>query len=330
MNSPTDVASPRTAGSHSSRTAALGLWARRNIALILLVALALLGALFVEQFRSVDNLLQILKSQSFVGFVALGMTWVVLAGKFVDLSVPATIAVTANAALAWQSLGPGIAVLAALGTALAIGLVNGIVVSRLEVNPVIATLAVGSICAGLLLAVTGGALSRPIDDNLGEIVNGTALGLPVLAVVFLLLTIIFELVLRRTPFGLGVRLVGGNARMAASIGLRPSAVTIAVFAIMALMAGVTGCALGLFAGQADVALGAGYEFDALIAVVLGGTALAGGIGGFTRTFVGVILIGVLNNLLLLNAVPTSGQFLVKGIVFTTIVAVDSYIAVRRR
>ena len=326
----TDVESPHKAETRKHASAAVGLWARRNIALILLAVLVLAGALFVEQFRSVDNLVQILKSQSFVGFVALGMTWVVLAGKFVDLSVPATIAVTANAALAWQSLGPGLAVVAALVTALAIGLVNGIVVSRLEVNPVIATLAVGSICAGLLLAVTGGALSRPIDDNLGQIINGTALGIPVLAILFLLLTIVFELALRWTPFGLSVRLVGGNPRMAASVGLRPAAVTIAVFVILALMAGVTGCALGLFAGQADVALGAGYEFDALIAVVLGGSALAGGIGGFARTFVGVILIGVLNNLLLLNAVPTSGQFLVKGIVFTTIVAVDSYIAVRRR
>lgn len=330
MISATEVQSPRRVESRRDATAVLGRWARRNIALILLAVLVLAGALFVDQFRSIDNFVQILKSQSFVGFVALGMTWVVLAGKFVDLSVPATIAVTANAALAWQSLGPGLAVVAALGTAVAIGFVNGIVVSRLEVNPVIATLAVGSICAGILLAFTGGALSRPIDDNLGEIINGTALGIPILAIIFLLLTIIFELVLRWTPFGLSVRLVGGNPRMAASIGLRPAAVTIAVFVIMALMAGVTGCALGLFAGQADVALGAGYEFDALIAVVLGGTALAGGIGGFARTFVGVILIGVLNNLLLLNAVPTSGQFLVKGIVFTTIVAVDSYIAVRRQ
>lgn len=305
-------------------------WAQRNVALLLLGVLVLVGAVFVEQFRSTDNLLQIVKSQSFAGIVALGMTWVVLAGKFVDLSVPAIIAVTANACLAWQSLGPWVAVLAALTTALAIGIVNGLVVSRLGVNPVIATLAVGSVCAGLLLATTGGALSRASDDSLGDVINATALGLPVLAVLLVVLTVIFEFVLRWTPFGLSVRVVGGNVGMATSTGLRPASVTVAVFGIMAVMAGVTGCALGLFAGQADVALGAGYEFDALIAVVLGGTVLAGGTGGFLRTLVGVILVGVLNNLLLLNAVPTSGQFLVKGIVFTTIVAVDSYIVVRRR
>lgn len=300
-----------------------------EVSIIVLLGLTGFGILTVDGFASPANLLQVLRSQALVGIVAIGMTFIVLSGNFVDLSVPAVVATAANVALAFQDAGAVTAVLLALAIGLAIGVLNGTIVAYMGVNAVIATLGVKSVVAGLLLGWTGGALSRGTVDAFNEFVVSRPLGIPVLVWVFLVLLVIAHLVLARTRFGAQVRLTGGNARAAAISGVPTRLVTVGSFALMGLTAAITGVLLGGFGNQADTAVGVGLEFGALVAVVLGGTALSGGRGGFGRTLVGVLLFGVMSNILQLQGVSTSVQLLALGGVFLLVVGGEAILNARR-
>ena len=308
------------------RVAALSGWAAANVPLVLLVVLVLTGVVFVDNFANTDNFVDILRSQSFLGVAAVGMTFVVMAGRFVDLSMPATIAISANIALAFHGDIWGTAVAVALLAALGIGLLNGVGVAILRINPVIATLGVGSIVAGLLLNHTGGAVSRAHSDSLGAFINGRPGGIPNTVIVLLVLVVVAQLVLVYTRFGGYLRLTGANEEAAAAAGVPTRLVTIAAFGCAGVAAGLTGVMIAGFSDQADIAVGTGYEFDALIAVVIGGTPLAGGRGSFARTLVGIAIVGTLNNIMLLLGLDSSSQLLVKGLVFVAIVAVDRVFA----
>jgi ribose transport system permease protein len=289
--------------------------------LLLSLVLAVYGVIAIDGFLSVANLVQVVRSQSIVGIAAIGMTFIVVSGNFVDLSVPAVIAVSANLVLTLDSSGvpAGFAVALAVGVGVLIGASSGVVVSYLGVNSVIATLGVGSVAAGLLLWRTGGALSRGSGGTLNDFARANLLGVPVPAIVFVALIAAAHIVLEMTRFGASIRATGGNSRAARIAGVRTTAVSISVFVIMGACAAVAGALLGAFANQADVAVGTGYELDALIAVVLGGTLLTGGVGGFGRTFLGLVLIGVVNNILLLQGMGTSVQLLTRGTLFIAVV-----------
>jgi len=296
--------------------------------IILAAGLLLYGAFFVDGFLTVDNAVQVVRSQSLVGVAAIGMTFVVISGNFVDLSVPAIVSVAANAVLAFQGVGVVPAVLLALLLGAAVGLVNGSIVSYLNINSVITTLGVGSIVAGLLLWRTGAALSRGRSDSFHNLITSRPLSVPFTAWVFLIALLIAHLTLSKTRFGAQVRLTGGNDLAAIISGVPTRRITITAFVLMGVMAALTGVLLGGFANQADVAVGAGFEFDALIAVVLGGTVLTGGTGGFGRTLLGVLLLGLVNSVLLLEGVDTSIQLLSRGALFLAVVAGDAVIAAR--
>ena len=301
-------------------------WSRSNIPVVLALAIAVAGAALVPQFATGDNAIDILRSQSFLGVAAVGMTFVVLAGRFVDLSMPAVIAVAGNLALAQQTHGWVAAAAIALAVGFLIGVANGSAVAFLRINPVIATLGVGSIASGLLLHATGGALSRAHSSGLGDLISGSIAGIPSTVIVFLTLVVVAQLALTYTRFGSYLRLSGANEEAAAATGVPTRAITVTAFCCAGLAAALTGCMIAGFAGQADLTIGTGYEFDALIAVVIGGTPLAGGRGGFLRTLVGVLIVGMLNNIMLLEGLATSWQLLVKGCVFIAIVLADRFFA----
>ncbi len=296
----------------------------------LAVLLALYGAVVVDGFLSFDNLVNVIRSQSLIGIAAVGMTLVVISGNFVDLSVPATVAVAANAVLAFQTIGIVPAVFLTLAIGVVIGLVNGSIVAYLGVNPVIATLGVGSVVAGILLWQTGAALSRGTDRGFNQFMTSRPLDIPLAAWVFLTLLVLGHVAFTRTRFGAQLRITGGNPRAALIAGVPTRRITVTSFALMGLAAAIAGVLLGGFADQADIAVGAGFEFDALIAVVLGGTLLTGGIGGFAQTFLGVLLLGLVNNLLLLNGVGTSMQLLSRGALFLLVVGGDAVLQTRLR
>lgn len=296
---------------------------RGQAVVALIVLLAGFGVIFVDNFATKSNLIQIMQSQAFVGVVAIGMTVVVLSGSFVDLSVPASMAVAANTVLLLNSRSVALAIAVALTLPLFIGLANGVAVGVMNLNPVIATLGTRTLVGGILFLVTTGDTSLGGNEAFHEAFRARPVGVPVATIAFVVLLILGQLVIGRTRFGAEVRVVGANRHAARASGLRETRTIVLAFVVAAACSSIAGVLLAGFSNTAELVTGRGFEFDALAAVVIGGTSLTGGTGSLIRTFAGVLVIGVTNNLMLLSGLDTSMQLLVKAGVFVLAVALDA-------
>lgn len=295
----------------------------------LLVVVVLVGVVTSPQFRSADNLLNVLRSISLVGITALGMSFVVLCGSLVDLSVAATVSVSAVVMLRLSGGPVVVALLAALLAALVIGLINGYLIKRFRANPILLTLATTTIVGGFLLIATNSRVTYTRNAGLNDVVNARVLGVPVTVIVLLVLTAACHLVLTSTTWGHRFLAVGGNDRTALFVGIDVGRVRLQAFVVCALFAGLTGALLGSSLGSATPTAGTGYEFDALTAAVVGGTRLSGGRGTAVGVLAGAVLVGVLSNLLILSGAPYSLQQVVKGALLVIGVALGQFFGGRR-
>jgi ribose/xylose/arabinose/galactoside ABC-type transport system permease subunit len=304
----------------SSRTADLARASLNGGVYVLLVVVVLIGVLTTSQFRTSDNVVNILRSVSLVGVAALGMSFVVLVGSLVDLSIAATISVSAVVVLRLSGISTIVAVLAALAVATAIGAINGALIARFKANPILLTLATTTIAGGVLLLATNSRVTYAESDSLDGFLNQRVIGLPVTVIVLVVLTAACQLLLTRTTFGRRLLAVGGNERTAQFSGLAVGRIRLQAFALTGLLAGVTGVLLGGTLGSATPTAGAGYEFDALTAAVVGGCRLTGGRGSAVGVLAGAVLVGTLSNLLVLSGAPYSTQQVVKGVLLVSVVA----------
>jgi ribose/xylose/arabinose/galactoside ABC-type transport system permease subunit len=302
--------------------------ARRNGIYMVLGVVVAIAIIAVPDFATIGNAKNILRSVSLVGIVAVGMTFVVISGSFVDLSIPSIVAATSMAVL---SLADDIGLLAIPVTiliAVAIGVINGLIVSG-GANPVLVTLATQTIIGGCLLLIFVGANvygeRGAFLDNFGDASLGPV---PVPVVVFLVVAAAAQFVLHRARFGFELYAVGANRAAARVSGVRVPRVLGGVFVISAGLAGVCGIVLGAYANSSHQNSGTGFEFDALTAVVLGGTSLFGGTGGVERTVAGVLLIGVITNAMILLGVRSEVQYLIKGTLIILAVSLDALLTRR--
>lgn len=292
-------------------------------AFLLLVLLVVAGAIGVDHFATKDNLIDVLQSQAYIGIIAVGMTWVVLSGNFIDLSAPVAVAIAAGVLLRLAPTSVPLAVAAAIAIPMVLGAVNGLLVGGIRLNPVMATLGTAGIAAGCLYLATGGSTASGSVASLNDFASSRPLGVPLPAIAFVVLVIVNQLVLSRSRLGATVRFVGDNPDAARASGLRPVATVTWCFILSAAMAALAGVLLGASTNLAAVGTGKGYEFDALAAIVVGGTLLRGGIGSFWRTLFGVLVIATANNITALMDLSAEAQLLVKGAMFVTVVAIDA-------
>ncbi|GAA1403571.1 ABC transporter permease [Catellatospora coxensis] len=275
-------------------------------------------------FLTAGNLGNIVRAVSEIGIIAVGMTFVVLLGG-IDLSVGAILGLSAvGTATLMVDSGYGIAptVPAVLAIGAVIGALQGYATARLGIQSFIVTLAGLQVARGLARIWSGG-LGIPIAYGDGplqappafEILNGSINGVvPVPAVLFLAVGVAAIVVLRTTAFARHVYAIGGNEKAARLSGVPVTRVKVAVFAVCGLLAAVAGV---IHAGQLNQGSpndGAGYELDAIAAVVIGGTSLSGGSGSMGGTLAGALMLGVLNNILALNNIDANVQLLIKGLV----------------
>ncbi|MGW3809300.1 ABC transporter permease [Micromonospora sp. NPDC005113] len=286
---------------------------------VLLALVVLVGLITTPQFRTPENVVNVLRSVALVGIAALGMMFVVLVGSLVDLSVAASVSVAAVVVLRLADTNPFVAIVGALLAALAVGLANGLLIRQFRANPILLTLATTTIAGGLLLITTDSRVSYG-SSGLNDVVNARVLGIPVTVIVLVLLTIACQLVLTRTTWGRRLLAVGGNERTALFSGLDVGRMRLQAFLVCAGLAGLTGVLLGSSLGSATPTAGNGYEFDALTAAVVGGTRLTGGRGSAVGVFAGAVLVGALSNLLVLSGAPYSMQQVVKGALLVAVVA----------
>jgi erythritol transport system permease protein len=313
---------------------------RAAIALVLLV---ITFALLSPEFLTTSNLSILVKHVAINAILAIGMTFVILAGG-IDLSVGSIAGLCGIAA--GSLLGPGLVlpwlgvvvylhtwmvVAVALILGMAVGALNGWLVARLGVAPFIATLGSLYVARGAALLTSGGAtfpnLAGSADlGNTGFPWLGTAspLGLPVAVWVMAALAAVAVFVAGYTPFGRQVYAVGGNERAALLAGVRVRRVKLLVYVISGACSGLVGLIIAAQLGAAHPATGQTFELNAIAAVVLGGTSLMGGRGTIGGTLIGAFVIGVLADGLVLLGVSEFWQMVVKGLVIVLAVVLDQF------
>ena len=298
---------------------------QRQGALVALVAVCLFGAARYAEFPTPENLLNVLRQNSMLGLLALGMTFVVLTGG-IDLSVGALLAVSGAVAAAVSGRGTAAAALAGVGAATLLGLVNGLVIARARVQPFVATLAMMIAARGAVLAATGeeSVPLAPAAAGLAWLGRGDVLGVPVPVFVLFGTYLAGWAVLGATRFGRHVYAVGDSEDAARLLGLGVDRVVVRAYALSGALAGLAGLVLAARLGAGQPVAGTGWELDAIAAVVVGGTLLTGGQGGAGATLAGVLLLGVIFNLLNLEGtVSPWWQWVLRGAFLLAVVLVQA-------
>lgn len=296
----------------------------RHGMILVFVLMVVVSSIADPEFLSKSNILNLLLQWAPVGLMAVGMTYVILAGGF-DLSVGGAYAAAAVLyAGMTNAIGVVPAILITLVAGVAVGLVNGLIVTGLQVNPFVTTLGTGFVLRGIALVATSATpilVSASGFDALGA---GEVLGIPVPALLLVLALLVGGLVLSYTVFGRNVFAVGGGEEASRLSGVPVKAVRVATYVTTGTGAALAGMILAsrLGSGQADV--GVNIELDVITVVVVGGTALAGGEGAMWRTAVGVGILAVLGNTFDRQQVSPFWQLVIKGTIVVFAVAVDSY------
>jgi ribose transport system permease protein len=328
----TTVASPITGEPVKlfSREWFTGITLRYAMAIILLLVIAYFSYRSAR-FSTVDNLITILVAAAPFALIALGQTLVILTGG-IDLSVGSVIAVSAMAGAATAKANPGqvwMTVLVAMLVGLAVGCLNGIMVSRLNVPPFIATLGTLTAGSGMAYVIGGGAPINGLPAEFGSIANTKILGLQIPVLLMILGIIALAVIMKRTTYGMRVYAVGGNRNAAEIAGINAKNVLFSVYAFSGLLAGLSGVMLASRVISGPPNLGQGYELDAIAAVVIGGASLMGGRGTIWGTALGLLMIQTLNNGLDILVVPAYWQDVIKGVLIVSAVAIDVWSSRRR-
>lgn len=303
----------------------IGVYLSKLGPLLALFVLILTVSVINPSFLSVNNLLNLLRQVSANGFIAFGMTFVILTGG-IDLSVGSTLALSSafTAGMISNGMNPVLSVLTGLMSGAMLGAINGMLISKGKMAPFIATLATMTIYRGSTLVFTNGNPITGLGDSFffSFIGRGYLFGVPFPVILMFLIFIILAILLHRTAFGRKTYAIGGNEEAAYIAGVKIDKIKILIYAISGLMASISGMIITSRLNSAQPTAGQAYEMDAIAAVVLGGTSLSGGRGRIFGTLVGALIIGTLNNGLNLLGVSSFYQQIVKGIVIVVAVLLD--------
>lgn len=298
---------------------------KENSALAIMILMLVLGTFLYSNFMSLNNLTNVLRQVSFTGIIAIGMTFVILTGG-IDLSVGSIFAFASVFASYLQGLPlPALIVGILLSTTL-IGMLNGLVISFCRIPPFIVTLATMMGIRGVCYLMTDGGVTRNIsNDAFAMLGRGYIFGyLPMPVFIFLLVIALGIFILKYTPFGRFVYAVGGNEEAARMMAIHINKIKISVYAINGCCAGLGGMLMAARMSSGEPVAGNGYEMTAISAVVLGGTLLSGGKGSMKGTTFGVIVLGLLNNLMNMQGnMSVQMQNVIMGVLLLGIVIMQS-------
>ena len=309
-------------------------------AFIALIVLIIIFALLSDSFLTFSNLVTMTKHVAYNGILALGMLFVILKGG-IDLSVGSTVGLSGVVAgtllQGWQLTVFDIVaypqvwfvVVVALAVGTFVGFINGILVTKFNVAPFIATLGMLYVARGAALLISNGTTYPKLagTEELGNqgfllIGGGRILGIPTAIWIMVVFALIASLVLRKTPFGRWVYATGGNERAAELSGVPVKKVKLRVYMISGFCAATTGLIISSELTSAAPQLGETFELNAIAAVVIGGAALTGGRGLVRGVLIGAFVIGFLSDGLVLVGVSTFWQIAIKGAVIILAVMLD--------
>lgn len=295
-----------------------------------ILATLIAGTIVSDRFLTVQNLTNVLINMSIIGIIVVGMTFVFVTRGLADLSVPATVAVGGLLVLGLESsIGTVAAAIVGVLAAAIAGAVNGWLIGYAGLNPVITTLASGTIVLGIAQVFVGGVIVYGDNPEAQSFLTGRVFGVvPVIVLVFLAVVVMGHLLLSRSMLGRWSYAVGSNPSATGASAVPVKRVRAIAFLMTGTLSGLSGVLLGITLQTARPGIGMGYEFDAITAVVVGGVSLLGGSGTVLYAFGGLLFVQLLTNIMVLLGVPTEPQGLVKGALIVGAVAID--VALRRR
>lgn len=317
------------AGISTFRNYTLGILERGGIYIALVVVLVL-AAILSPAFFKPNNLFNVLRGTAPLGIVAVGQT-IVMIGGGIDLSLAGVMALTTVVVAditQGQNLSLAPALFSVVVIGIAVGLLNGLLVTKRRVPPFIATLGVAILLEGVRFVYTRAAPSGSIPPIVRSFANDAIGPVPSNLIIFLFVVALFLFVTHKRAFGRYIYATGANREAARLSGINVDSVTLLTYIICSVLAVLGGLILAGFIGYADNYSGRGYELDSIAAVVIGGTSFAGGSGGIGGTVVGVLLLTMLFNIVLLLSLPVEYQLVVKGVVIIAAVALYSFRAGR--
>ncbi|SJN36448.1 Inositol transport system permease protein [Micrococcus lylae] len=272
-------------------------------------------------FATVENLLNIFRQTAMIAFMAVAVTFVIAAAE-IDLSVGAVAGLASvTAAMGVAAGGPIVGALAGIGTGVLVGLINGSLVAFARIPSFLVTLGMMGIAAGAAMWITGSAPQPILSSGFNAFFGGGSIGpIPSLLIWVVIATVLGATVMHRTAYGRRVLATGGNELAAIYSGVRTRRIIFSVLMASAVAASIAGM---LYAGRLESGRyqwGTGDELSVIAAVILGGTSLFGGRGAVVGSVIGALLIGVINNGLVLAGLDTSQQNIVRGVIIILAVA----------
>lgn len=295
----------------------------KSVLIVLVLFAAVMGGIFPE-FLSFSNITNILQDISMYGVAACGMTILIIGGDF-DLS--------ASSQYAWamifcismiEYVGVYAAMLLTLASGLILGLINGLIVTKLNINSFTATLGMQLAIKGLCLTYTSGQLINTQNEFMATLGNAKMFGFSSLTYIYLLVIVAVSLLLYRTRFGRNIYAVGGNIQVAKFAGINTTFTKIAGFGIMGILCAIAGMMFVAQMRAGSVLYGTDLTMSCVAATVIGGTSLSGGTGNVAKTFMGMLLINVLYKALIFLGLSSYIQDMTKGIVVIAVVVFDFF------
>lgn len=290
-----------------------------------LLVLVVIFSVLSSSFLTAGNMINLLRQIAINGLIAIGMTMVITTGG-IDLSVGSILGLTAmiSAYLMTSGVPPLVAVLVCLALGTLLGFLNGFIIAQYKLQAFIVTLATMTTFRGLTYVISNG---KPIS-NISEssiftfIGKGDIAGIPIPIFIFFAVFAVAYVLMTKTVFGRNVYATGGNETAAKLSGINVKSTYIRVYVISGLLAALAGLILISRLNSAQPTLGSGYELDAVAAVVIGGTSLAGGRGRISGTLIGILILGVISNGLNIIGVSSFYQEIVKGLIILIAVFLD--------
>lgn len=300
----------------------------QNLSLLiaLIVLIAIFGSIRPEAFFSPRNFTAILNAITILGIVAMAQTVVIISGG-IDVSVGSIVGMASVVAAIAMTMvdSPAAGIIAAVVAGGLGGLVNGLLVTKGRVNPIITTLATLAIFQGVAYIVSNGKAIGVLNTQFNWIGAGRIAGMPVTVIVFFVIAVLMIFFMRATDIGRNIYAIGGNANAARLAGIRIERYRVGVYALTGIICGIAAVLLTARSTSGQPSSGsAGLELEAITAAFLGGCAMAGGRGTIIGTILGVLIIGTLNNGMLLLMVPNFYQLLAKGLLLLAAVMIMEF------
>jgi ribose transport system permease protein len=298
--------------------------------LFVLIALCVILSIIAPRFLTLRNITNVVRQFSVIAIMSVGMTYVIITAG-IDLSVGSIVALS-GCMTAWflvEGYPIWLSVLIGLALGMLTGIVNGLLIVKVRLAPFIATLGTMGIARGVVLALTMGYPIQPFPEAFEVIGRGYLGPIPIPVVIMTVVVIAGHIFLSRTRIGRYIYYVGSNPTAARLSGLNVGRILILVYTVAGLLSGLAAVVLVSRLTSAQSNMGTGWELDAIAAVVIGGTSLAGGEGSVLGSLIGAALMGVIKNALILLGVNVYWQSVVIGIVIVLAVALDAWRQSRR-